>query len=306
MSSNLPVEPIASLFLRCVNAIGLCMNYRHAFHAGNFADVFKHALLTRILLYLLRKPTPIRYIDTHAGIGLYDLTSPQALRSGESKQGIERILTTQFEAPVRELLQPWLDQVHSCADATGKACYPGSPLLAAQLLRPQDRLILCELHKDDRRLLTRHMGRDARLKVIEMDGYMGLKAFVPPMERRGLVLIDPPFEQPDEFEFLAEGFLAAYRRWPTGTYALWYPLKHPSQAHHLAHHLIASGVKRLLRIEMDICAWRAEGPLTGCGFLLVNPPHVLAEESQALLPALTHALAIGEGADWRLEQLAGE
>ncbi len=282
------------------------MNYRHAFHAGNFADVFKHALLTRILLYLLRKDAPIRFIDTHAGIGFYDLNSPQALRSGEAQQGIQRILATSFEAPVAGLLQPWLDYVRQSLNKVDMAFYPGSPALAAHFLRSQDRMILCELHREDRAQLVGNMGRDARLKVIEMDGYMGLKAFVPPQERRGLVLIDPPFEQSDEFENLAKGFLAAYARWPTGTYALWYPLKHPAKADQLTDHLKVNEVKRLLRIELDICAWHKEGPLTGCGFLLVNPPHILAQEAQMLLPALTQALAIGPGADWRIGQVTGE
>ena len=170
------------------------MNYRHAFHAGNFADVFKHAMLSRILAYLMRKDAPLRYLDTHAGVGRYDLSGDEASRTGEWREGIARVVNAQKPADVAALLAPWLEVVGAC-DAEGKPqTYPGSPALAQAMLRPQDRLTLCELHPADSETLRRAMGRDLRVKALHIDGYMALNAYVPPVERRGLVLVDPPFE----------------------------------------------------------------------------------------------------------------
>ena len=202
------------------------MNYRHAFHAGNFADVFKHAILTRILVYLTRKDTPLRYLDTHAGVGRYDLRALKAEKTGEWRDGIGRLNGATFAPDVAALLEPWLKVVGpQDADGHPVQSYPGSPALAQALLRPQDRMTLCELHPEDMRSLVRRMGRDGRLRIVEIDGYLALNAYVPPPERRGLVLVDPPFESPDEFAHMVRVFADAYSKWPTGTYAFWYPLK---------------------------------------------------------------------------------
>ncbi len=205
------------------------MNYRHAFHAGNFADVVKHIVLTRVLSYLHEKPAAFRVVDTHAGAGRYDLTGDEAQRSGEWRHGIARLLAARLDAAPAALIKPYLDIVRSFNAAPEGAAelsaYPGSPLIARALLRPQDRMTACELEPAAHRQLVAALRRDRQARVVKIDGWMALPAYVPPQERRGVVLVDPPFEQADEFERLAAGFEAAYAKWPTGIFILWYPLK---------------------------------------------------------------------------------
>src|SRR5215813_3621483 len=201
------------------------MNYRHAFHAGNFADVIKHIVLTRILTYLQEKPAAFRVIDTHAGAGLYDLESDEAQRGGEWKTGIARVMQARFSAETGELLKPYLDIVRAFNARAELKAYPGSPLIARGLLRPQDRLVACEVEPNARKSLIDSLRRDTQARVVDLDGWVGLPAFVPPKERRGLVLIDPPFEAKDEFERLGATFSEAFEKWPTGIYLIWYPAK---------------------------------------------------------------------------------
>jgi len=225
------------------------MNYRHGFHAGNFADVFKHALLTRILLYLARKEAPFRVIDTHAGEGAYDLAHESAQRTLEWRDGVGRLADlADAPAPVLELLQPWLALLGPF-DADGRPkIYPGSPLVAARLMREQDRAIFCELRPDAFAALRWRFARDARIKTLHLDGYMGLGAFAPPKEKRGLVLIDPPFERVDEFEALFSAFETAYRKWPTGIYALWHPVKDATKARRFYAAFAQHDIRRALRL----------------------------------------------------------
>src|SRR6476646_8985464 len=213
------------------------MNYRHAFHAGNFADVLKHIVLTRILLYLQEKPAAFRVIDTHAGSGRYDLTGEEAERSGEWRMGIARIMQARFSEKALPLVAPYLDIVRAFNTGAELAAYPGSPLIARALLRPQDRLTACELEPHARKQLIDALRRDAQARVVDLDGRTALTAFVPPNERRGLVLIDPSYEQKDEFETLADGFTEAYAKWPTGSYLLWYPVKSRRMTDALARHV---------------------------------------------------------------------
>ncbi|WP_131195872.1 23S rRNA (adenine(2030)-N(6))-methyltransferase RlmJ [Lichenihabitans psoromatis] len=283
------------------------MNYRHAFHAGNFADVFKHILLTRILLHLGRKATPFRYIDTHAGVGLYNLQGDEARRSGEWPRGIGRITPGNVPADVLPLIEPYLDLVGP-RDGTGcPTLYPGSPSIALGIARPQDRLIFCELHPTDAASLRKGLGRANRAKVVEIDGYVALNAYVPPQERRGLVLIDPPFEERGEFEAMLDGLVAAHRKWPTGIYALWYPLKDRTAVSRFANQLIASGIPRIAQVELVI-DWTAldVGKLAGCGMILVNPPFGLEDEARLLLPYLAKTLTQSEPGSWQWRWLAGE
>src|SRR6201999_300386 len=201
------------------------MNYRHAFHAGNFADVIKHIVLVRILTYLQEKEAAFRVIDTHAGAGLYDLTSEEAERGGEWLTGIARVMQARFSQAAIELVMPYLDIVRAFNPQRDLQTYPGSPLITRALLRPQDRLTACEVEPKARKRLIETLRRDTQARVVDLDGWLALPAFVPPNERRGLLLIDPPYEQKDEFERLAGGFADAYVKWPTGAYLLWYPVK---------------------------------------------------------------------------------
>jgi 23S rRNA (adenine2030-N6)-methyltransferase len=282
------------------------MNYRHAFHAGNFADVLKHIVLTRILLYLQEKQAGFRVIDTHAGGGLYDLTGDEAQRSGEWKSGIARIVQARFSEKALPLVKPYLDIVRAFNTGAELKTYPGSPLIARALLRPQDRLTACELEPGARKQLIDALRRDSQARVVDLDGWTALTAFVPPKERRGLVLIDPPFEAGNEFAQLAGGFRAAFQKWPTGSYLLWYPVKSRRAADTLAREvaLAAAGARpaaTCLRLEFSVAPQEAGGPLASTGLLMVNPPWILQGELKTILPELEKPLGQGGAGRFRLE-----
>ncbi len=281
------------------------MNYRHGFHAGNFADVVKHAVLSRIVVHLQAKPAPFRVIDTHAGAGLYDLAGPQASRTGEWRAGIARVIEAPFAPEVRALLAPYLEAVASFNFPGTLTVYPGSPLLVRTWLRPRDRLIACELEPDAVQALAENLGRSIRAKALAIDGWTALSAYVPPKERRGLVLIDPPFEATDEFTRLGKALAQAHRKWTTGTYLLWYPIKDRGEPDALAKHLKRSGIGKILRAEVTILPRPDATRLTGCGLIIVNPPWTLEPELSLLLPALAKILSQREGG-FRLDWLAGE
>ena len=272
------------------------MNYRHGFHAGNFADVVKHAVFVRILAHLALKPTPFRVIDTHAGEGVYDLRSAEAERTGEWREGIGRLARLSADDPAAVLLRPYREAVGPC-DAQGRPpAYPGSPALARRLMRDQDRAIFCETRVDAFSALRRRFARDRRIKTLEIDAYKGLNAFTPPPERRGVVLIDPPFEAQDECDRMRAAFAAAYRKWPTGIYALWYPIK-DARARLLPDSLAAAGATKLLALDCAIdAADTARAGLARAGLIVVNPPYTLEAETRVMLPALVGAMERRPGA----------
>jgi 23S rRNA (adenine2030-N6)-methyltransferase len=269
------------------------MNYRHGFHAGNFADVLKHVVLMRILTHLNAKPAPYRVVDTHAGAGRYDLGSEEALRTHEWKDGVARIDRSPLAPAVEALLKPWRDAVSGARALHGADAYPGSPWLCRHAMRPDDRLIAAELHEHTHKKLVQAIGRDPRCKALAIDGWNVLRGNVPPKERRGLVLIDPPFEEKDEFATLESELIAAHRKWPTGIYALWYPVKDRLAVANLLAGINQAGIGRLLRLEIDVDRPEAAGGLSATGMLIVNPPWMLADEAQIILPALTERLAQG-------------
>jgi 23S rRNA (adenine2030-N6)-methyltransferase len=282
------------------------MNYRHAFHAGNFADVIKHIVLTRILVYLHEKPSAFRVIDTHAGAGLYDLTSEEARRGGEWLTGIARVIQARFSENALPLLKPYLDIVRSFNPPGELKAYPGSPLIARALFRPQDRLTACEVADGARRDLIDALRRDAQAKVVDVDGWVALPAFVPPKERRGVILIDPPFEAKDEFDRLADRFAAAFAKWPTGIYVVWYPAKSRRATDELAQHVaeIAAAAKpagKCMRLEFSIAPQAADSGLASTGLLIVNPPFPLLGELKTILAELDKPLGQGGVARFRLE-----
>ena len=282
------------------------MNYRHAFHAGGFADVIKHIVLVRMLTYLQDKPAAFRVIDTHAGAGVYDLTGDEARRSGEWLTGIARIIQARFSEKTLPLVAPYLDIVRAFNPQAALKAYPGSPLIARALLRPQDRLTACEVEPKARKRLIDALRRDAQARVVDLDGWTALPAFVPPNERRGLVLIDPPFEQKDEFERLESGFAEAFAKWPTGSYLLWYPVKSRRATDDLARHVaatVAAGPSpgKCLRLEFSVAPQSAGAALASAGLLIVNPPWTLAGELKAILPELEKPLGQGGAGRFRLE-----
>jgi 23S rRNA (adenine2030-N6)-methyltransferase len=282
------------------------MNYRHAFHAGNFADVVKHAVLTRLLVHLGGKPAAYRVIDTHAGAGLYDLAGPEAARSGDWRNGIERLRGAHLDAASHSLLAPYLEAVAAHNPGGRLTTYPGSPALVRAFLRTQDRLVACELEPNAAAALKSNFAKDRRVKVVAIDGWTALNAYVPPKERRGLVLIDPPFEESGDFARLAHGLEAAHRKWANGTYLMWYPIKARDEPDALARRLRRSGIGKILRAEVNVAAKPDPSRLTGCGLIVVNPPWTLEQELQTLLPALAAVLAGGEGAGARVDRISGE
>jgi 23S rRNA (adenine2030-N6)-methyltransferase len=284
------------------------MNYRHAFHAGGFADVIKHIVLVRMLTYLQDKPAAFRVIDTHAGAGLYDLTSDEARRGGEWLTGIARLMQARFSETVLPLVTPYLDIVRAFNPQRELEAYPGSPLIARALLRPQDRLTACEVEPKTRKRLIDALRRDTQARVVDLDGWMALPAFVPPNERRGLVLIDPPYERKDEFERMAEGFAQAFAKWPNGSYLLWYPVKSRRVTDGLVRHVAgvtaawrARPFGKCLRLEFSVAPQQAGGPLTSTGLLIVNPPWTLAADLKLILPELEKPLGQGGAGRFRLE-----
>jgi len=275
------------------------LNYRHAFHAGNFSDVVKHAVLVRLLLALLRKDKPFVVIDSHAGRGLYDLTGEEAQRGGEWPRGIGRMAGT-----AHPLLEDYLSLVHSA----GEGRYPGSPWIARALLRPDDRLIACELHPEEFAALRRTLGADRRVSLHARDAWEALGALLPPTPRRGLVLVDPAFEAPDEFARMEQAVGRAVRRWPTGIYALWYPEKNAAAIAQLHAAAAAWPVAEALALSLPVGA-RPEPDRFGrralhaTGLLLLNPPYGFAEEAPMLLDRLQTRLAEPDAAPWRIEVL---
>jgi 23S rRNA (adenine2030-N6)-methyltransferase len=283
------------------------MNYRHAFHAGNFADVFKHALLGMALQCLMLKNKPLFVLDTHAGAGGYDLQGPSADRTREWQQGIVRVLGAD-RVPVP--LQRYVDIVRQFdrkvrGRGAGFRFYPGSPRIVRALLRPGDRLVACELHHQDALALKREFAGDPLVEVRNADGYAALKALLPPPERRGLVLIDPPFEDGREFERLQRALKHAQQRFATGVLMAWYPVKDRVSVAGLQDWLSGSGLRRVLAAELEVAPVAGEGPLTRSGIVLANAPWPIEKDLDATLAWLATAMGGHQGrAEWRW--LAGD
>jgi 23S rRNA (adenine2030-N6)-methyltransferase len=282
------------------------MNYRHAYHAGNFADVLKHAVLARTIDHLARKEAPFRVLDTHAGTGLYDLSSDEARKTGEWRGGIGRIRAAPPTPALAALLDPWLRVVRAVNGGDDLLVYPGSPMVAAVLARPQDRLVFCELHPHDGDELAARFSPDRRVSIAREDGWIAVRSRLPPPERRGVTIVDPPFEAAGEFRRLVKALRDAGRRFATGTLIAWYPLKDPAAVDAFHREARESGLARLLVAEQWIRRPTAEGPLVGAGVLVHNPPHRLAEDLAAAMPDLVERLAAGPGAGGRVDWLVPE
>lgn len=285
------------------------LSYRHGFHAGNFADVHKHAVLSLLLQYLLLKERGFFYLDTHAGAGLYDLGSEFARKNAEHEQGIAR-LWQRADAP--DALRPYLEAVRGLNPATDGAArlrrYPGSPYLARRFLRPQDRMLLTELHGSELPALRALFAGDRQVAIHGQDAYQGLKAFLPPPERRGLVLIDPAYERRDEFARVVAGLQTGWRRWPTGVYAIWYPIVTRAHVDRFHRQVVASGVHKVLLSELLLTPDPGTSRMHGSGMLVINPPWRLQEQLSTLGPWLLEALG-GSGEvrlDWLVPEGSGE
>jgi 23S rRNA (adenine2030-N6)-methyltransferase len=265
------------------------MNYRHAFHAGNHADVLKHLVLARVLAYLRLKDKPFRALDAFAGLGYYDLGADEAQRTGEWRDGWGR-LDAPFPESVEALLAPYRQAVAATRERYGATAYPGSPAVIREFLRPGDRGVFVELHPADAAVLRERYNADARTKVMHLDGWTAINAQIPPPERRGLVLIDPPYEIPGEVERLGAHLARAVAKWPTGLFLAWYPIKDVAAIDSLAAELDRRLGRPALRLDLYIQRPDVPTRLNGSGLIVVNPPWRLAEEARTFLPALAARL----------------
>ena len=281
------------------------MNYRHAYHAGNFADVLKHTVLLALIEALQAKPTPFCYIDTHAGSGSYPLDGFEAKKTGEHKDGISRLHPAE---KVPALLQRWRASILGGAgNEQGLKLYPGSPLQVARLLRPDDSAQLCELHTEEASKLRDLFRGNPQVHVHQRDGYEALKALLPPKEKRGLVLIDPPYEAQDaEYKLIEQALKGALLRWPTGVYAVWYPIKLRSQVQPFLRRLQHSGVKRILRAELLVHPDDSPLRLNGSGMVILNAPWNLDDMLREPLRALASLLSQDRPAEVKLDWLLDE
>jgi 23S rRNA (adenine2030-N6)-methyltransferase len=277
--------------------------YRHLFHAGNFADVFKHALLAQLVLGLERKDKPFFVLDTHAGIGRYDLTHEWAQKNREHRDGIELVWGRE---DVPNAFVPYLDAIRGENKVGELRYYPGSPRIVRRLLRPTDRLVLTELNRKDCDELARLFEHDRQTRVQLMDGYQALKAFLPPKERRGLVFIDSSFDRAQEFERLTDGLVEANRRFATGVYAVWYPLMEPTAMRAFERDVAATGIRKILQLELSVMPEGWSGSMRGCGLIVVNPPYGFEETARPMLDWLSPVLARDPAARPRVRWLAGE
>ncbi len=281
------------------------MNYRHLFHAGNFADVLKHGALALLIEALKAKDKPFAVFDTHAGRGAYDLMSDEAQRNPEFRGGIAKVLAA--DGARLKALGPYLDLVRRLNDGQpALRHYPGSPLIAQGLMRADDRLILVEKHPEEFAALRRAMGRDARVHLHEGDGYERIEALLPPAERRGLVLIDPPFEIRDEFDHFVRALVRSHRRFPAGVFMGWYPIKAPAAIAAFHGALKEAGLRRLVALEVMIQAPRDPARLNGNGLVIVNPPFAARADLEALPRLLAPIVGTGQGAVGKFTELVGE
>ncbi|MCB2097818.1 MAG: 23S rRNA (adenine(2030)-N(6))-methyltransferase RlmJ [Parvularculaceae bacterium] len=275
------------------------MNYRHAFHAGNHCDVLKHAALAIVLARLALKEKPFSVIDTHAGRGLYDLDGSEAGRSGEHRGGVARLIDDPA-APAS--LRPYLDCVRRQNPFGGLRWYPGSPVMIKDMLRKGDSAKFCELQPEERLALQTTVGAHGAIRVYDRDGYEAVRAFLPPVERRGLVLIDPPFEKPGEFDRLSEAVEDGVKRWASGVFMIWRPIKDEDGYARFLEAVRHLSLEKTLIAELSV-APRMAGKLTGSGLYVINPPFGLADAFAELLPYLAARLATASGGGWRLEEI---
>lgn len=277
------------------------MNYRHSFHAGNFADVLKHAVLARVLTYLGEKDKPFTVLDTHAGAGLYDLDERDSSRTLEYRDGIARLVNDPAAAP---FFAPYVQTVRQENEAGGLRFYPGSPVIARRLLRRGDHLMLCELHAPTRASLAAVFAHDRRTRIFDLDGYTAVKSFLPPNPRRGLVLIDPPFEKTDEFERLADAVGDMIARFANGILMAWFPIKQRRAVAAFKAAVAAMPLPPALWVEFLVREEVDETRFNGCGLLILNPPWTLAQALDEALPYLKARLQQAAGARYCLERLS--
>lgn len=277
------------------------LSYRHSFHAGNFADVIKHVVVVEILEHLIRKDAPFDYIDTHAGAGLYDLASEQADKLQEYTKGIGRLQAGEWPELAR-----YFETIKAYNPTGSLNFYPGSPAIAMHFLRARDRTWLFEMHPADFAVLDRNLAGDRRVKVRHADGYQGMLALLPPVSRRGLVLVDPSYELKTDFSQVFETVAEAHKKFSTGIYAIWYPVVERKRIEQLERKFIASGIKKIQRFELAVSADSRGRGMSAAGMIVINPPWMLLEKMSQILPRLARTLAEDAGASCKCDVLVGE
>lgn len=279
------------------------LSYRHSFHAGNHADVLKHICQMLIIESLQQKEKGFYYLDTHAGIGRYRLSSEHAEKTGEFVDGIGR-LWQRDDLPVEvQRYVNYIKQVNSGSKTLNY--YAGSCLLAALMLRPQDRALFTELHPTDFPLLRNNFKANPQIKVKREDGFQQLKATLPPKERRGFVLIDPPYELKQDYELVVKALQEGYKRFATGVYALWYPVVFRQQVKQLIRQLEQTSIRKILQIELAVKQDNSQRGMTASGMIVINPPWQLADQMRQVLPYLSQVLTQGKG-DWTVNWIVPE
>lgn len=279
------------------------LSYRHAFHAGNFADVLKHSVLVHTLDYMTRKDKALRVIDTHAGAGRYALTGQQPLKNREYDNGIGALWQKNDLSP---LLADYVEKIKASNPNQQLRVYPGSPVLAQMFMRAQDRLFLHELHSTDCRLLKDAIGRDRRVTIIEEDGFQGLQALLPPPDRRALVLIDPSYEIKSDYQHVVRQIIEAHKRFATGTYLLWYPVVMRQRIDEMERALQKSGIRNIQLFELGIAPDTLEPGMTASGMMVINPPWTLWSAMKLALPYLAQTLSATDAGFFRQVQLVDE
>jgi len=294
------------------------LSYRHAYHAGNFADVLKHCVFIHTLAYMTQKDKPLRIIDTHAGAGLYKLSASQSLKNREFDNGIGKLWN---DSPKPQLINDYLQQVRRFNHGQHLSHYPGSPLLAQAIMRGSDRLFLHELHSSDWRLLSEAIGDDKNVKVIESDGFAGMQALLPPPDRRALILIDPSYEIKSDYQHLVKQVIQAHKRFATGTFAIWYPVVTRARISEMEMAFKKSGITNIQLFELGLSADNPDYGMTSSGMIVINPPWTLWSAMEECLPFLVDTLGATGGneeneyeehgdakneAFYRMEQLVAE
>lgn len=280
------------------------LSYRHHFHAGNFADCMKHSIYCLLLRALMRKPSPVFVLDTHAGAGSYDLTSAMALKTREFEHGIATLL---LQANPPDVVQPYLQVVRALnRDQSTLKYYPGSPRIAFSMLRSQDYLTLCELHNTDIGFLRNEFEGSARAAIRHEDGYQTLRALLPPIQRRGVVFVDPAFEVKNEFDRLRDAFKQGYTRWSSGVFALWFPIRSRKENQAWLVKLAEMNIRKLLLAELRIMDDPPDTRLSGSGMIIANPPWGLEEELNVILPWLWSSLSRESCGGWSVRWLTHE
>lgn len=280
------------------------LSYRHHFHAGNFADCMKHSIYCLLLRALVRKPSPIFVLDTHAGAGSYDLTSTMAQKTREFEHGIAPLL---LQAHPPAAMHPYLEIVRAMnVDQSILKYYPGSPRIAFSMLRSQDYLALCELHSTDSGLLRSEFEHVSRVSIRHEDGYQAMRALLPPIQRRGMVFIDPAFEIKNEFDRLGDAFKHSYSRWSSGVFAIWFPIRSSAENQAWLLKLTEMNIRKLLLVELRIMEDSSESRLGGSGMIIANPPWGIEEELNSILPWLWSSLSQERCGGWSVRWLTPE